>query len=87
LPSQSPPPSRRLGAWLDGVSEEVQRVSGVLVAGERTRPVLCQGGEAESAGRHQGAKAMVGVSGFEPPTSRSRTVRSSQAELHPDARV
>ena len=26
---------------------------------------------------------MVGVGGFEPPTSRSRTVRSGQAELHP----
>ncbi len=26
---------------------------------------------------------MVGVGGFEPPTSRSRTVRSSLAELHP----
>ena len=28
---------------------------------------------------------MVGVGGFEPPTSRSRTVRSSLTELHPDA--
>jgi len=27
---------------------------------------------------------MVGVGGFEPPTSRSRTVRSSLTELHPD---
>src|SRR5256885_15182378 len=27
---------------------------------------------------------MVGASGFEPPTSRSRTVRSNQAELCPD---
>jgi O-antigen/teichoic acid export membrane protein len=27
---------------------------------------------------------MVGVGGFEPPTSRSRTVRSNLAELHPD---
>jgi hypothetical protein len=26
---------------------------------------------------------MVGVGGFEPPASRSRTVRSSLAELHP----
>src|SRR3970282_41895 len=26
---------------------------------------------------------MVGVGGFEPPTSRSRTVRSSLTELHP----
>ena len=28
---------------------------------------------------------MVGVGGFEPPTSRSRTVRSNLAELHPGA--
>ena len=28
--------------------------------------------------------SMVGVGGFEPPTSRSRTVRSSLTELHPD---
>ena len=28
---------------------------------------------------------MVGVGGFEPPTSRSRTVRSSLTELHPEA--
>ena len=27
---------------------------------------------------------MVGVRGFEPPTSRSRTVHSNLAELHPD---
>src|SRR5947208_4912106 len=27
---------------------------------------------------------MVGASGFEPPTSRSRTVRSNQAELCPE---
>ena len=31
------------------------------------------------------SRAMVGVGGFEPPTSRSRTVRSSLTELHPDA--
>ena len=29
---------------------------------------------------------MVGVGGFEPPASRSRTVRSSLTELHPDQR-
>ncbi len=28
-------------------------------------------------------KTKVGVGGFEPPTSRSRTVRSSRAEPHP----
>ena len=27
---------------------------------------------------------MVGMTGFEPAASRSRTVRSSQAELHPE---
>ena len=30
------------------------------------------------------AGRLVGASGFEPPTSRSRTVRSNQAELCPD---
>ena len=28
---------------------------------------------------------IIGVRGFEPPASPSRTVRSSQAELHPDS--
>ena len=32
----------------------------------------------------RGRGGMVGVGGFEPPTSRSRTVRSSLTELHPD---
>ena len=31
--------------------------------------------------------ASVGARGFEPPTSRSRTVRSSHAELRPELRV
>ncbi len=33
----------------------------------------------------RGFSKLVGVGGFEPPTSRSRTVRSSLTELHPDA--
>jgi hypothetical protein len=32
----------------------------------------------------QGEILIIGVKGFEPSTSRSRTVRSSRAELHPE---
>ncbi len=35
-------------------------------------------------GRFAGEIKMVGMTGFEPATSASRTLRSSQAELHPD---
>src|SRR3954452_5802946 len=33
-----------------------------------------------------GGREVVGARGFEPPTSRSRTVRSNQAELCPEIR-
>lgn len=42
-------------------------------------------GEGEKTRSVQSPRIMVGVRGFEPPASTSRTLRSNQAELHPDA--
>ncbi len=55
--------------------------AGVIETPADSKPLLGGGGVTRQAG---GCGVLVGMRGFEPPASASRTLRSSQTEPHPD---